>query len=155
MNATQHHIGNNKTSRRTATTKITPKIGRVRKVATKTKDSERNTERQTKIRTDSNAPNGFLNCRFLPKHEEVPTVQDYKEIEKIERDFYKSLSIFSQQYNVEPMQTKCFGFPYNLALALWDMETKVEQVNEDWKSFKLIRNNKKIHFSNFSLSRGG
>ena len=147
MNATQHHIGNNRTSRRTTTTKIAPTVGRVRKVATKTKDSERNTERQTKIRTDSNAPNGFLNCRFLPKHEEVPTVQDYKEIEKTERDFYKSLSNFSQQYNVEPMQTKCFEFPYNLALALWDMETKLEQVNEDWKSFKLIRNNQKIHFS--------
>jgi hypothetical protein len=42
------------------------------------------------------------------------------------------------------MQTKDFGFPYNIALAMWDLEKKVEQVNEDWNSFKLIRNNRKI-----------
>jgi hypothetical protein len=110
----------------------------------KDQNSERNTERPTEIRTDSNASNGFLKCRFLPKQEETPTVQDCKERLKIERDFYQSLSNFARQYNIEPMQTKDFGFPYNIALAMWDLEKKVEQVNEDWNSFKLIRNNRKI-----------
>ena len=146
MNATQHHIGKNKRSRRKRTTTITPTIGRVFTMASKTKDSERNTERQTKIRTHSNASNGFLKWRFLPKQEQMLTIQDGKEMEKTERDFYKPLSNFAKQYNVEPMPTQEFDFPYNIALGLWDIEKKIKQTNEDWKSFKLIRNDKNIHF---------
>lgn len=146
MNATKNNIGNNQSSRRKRTTTTALAIGRLRKVASKTQNSERNTERPTEIRTDSNAYNGFLKCRFLPKQEETPTVQDCKERLKIERDFYQSLSNFARQYNIEPIQTKDFGFPYNIALAMWDLEKKVEQVNEDWNSFKLIRNNRKILF---------
>lgn len=146
MNATKNNIGKNQSSRRKRTTTTALAIGRLRKVASKTQNSERNTERPTEIRTDSNASNGFLKCRFLPKQEETPTVQDCKERLKIERDFYQSLSNFSRQYNIELMQTKDFGFPYNIALAMWDLEKKVEQVNEDWNSFKLIRNNRKILF---------
>lgn len=146
MNATKNNIGKNQSSRRKRTTTTALAIGRLRKVASKTQNSERNTERPTEIRTDSNAYNGFLKCRFLPKQEETPTVQDCKERLKIERDFYQSLSNFARQYNIEPMQTKDFGFPYNIALAMWDLENKVEQVNEDWNSFKLIRNNRKILF---------
>ncbi|MGB4447517.1 MAG: hypothetical protein WBI92_05700 [Cloacibacterium sp.] len=115
-------------------------------MASKTQNSERNTERPTEIHTDSNASNGFLKCCFLPKQEEIPTVQDGKERLKTERDFYQSLSNFARQYNIETMQTKDFGFPYNIALGMWDLEKKVEQVNEDWNSFKLIRNNRKILF---------
>ena len=146
MNATKNNIGKNQSSRRKRTTTTALAIGRLRKVASKTQNSERNTERPTEIRTDSNAYNGFLKCRFLPKQEETPTVQDCKERLKIERDFYQSLSNFARQYNIEPMYTKDFGFPYNIALAMWDLENKVEQVNEDWNSFKLIRNNRKILF---------
>ena len=146
MNATKNNIGKNQSSRRKRTTKTALAVGRLRKVASKTQNSTRNTERPTEIRTDSNASNGFLKCRFLPKQEEIPTVQDCKERLKTERDFYQSLSNFSRQYNIELMQTKDFGFPYNIALAMWDLEKKVEQVNEDWNSFKLIRNNRKILF---------
>ena len=146
MNATKNNIGKNQSSRRKRTTTTALAIGRLRKVASKTQNSTRNTERPTEIRTDSNASNGFLKCRFLPKQEETPSVQDFKERLKIERDFYQSLSNFVRQYNIETMQTKDFGFPYNIALAMWDLEKKVEQVNEDWNSFKLIRNNRKILF---------
>lgn len=147
MNATQNNIGNNKYSRRTARAKITPTAGRVCKVATNTEDNERNTERQTEICTKINASNDFLRSQFLPKMEEIPTVQDIKIIAKMERDFYKSLSNLSNQYGNEPMQTKDFGFPYNVALAMWDIETKIKQVNEDWNRIKLLRNNEKMCFA--------
>ena len=146
MNATQHHIGKNKSSRRKRTTTIKPTIGRVRKMASKTQNSQRNKERPTKICTQNNATNGFLKCKFLPKQEEISTIQDGKEMEKTERDFYKSLSQFAKQYNVEPMQTQEFDFPYNIAVGLWDIENKMKQVNEDWSQFKLMRNDKNIHF---------
>lgn len=146
-NGTEYHIGNNKYSRRTTAEKITPTAGRVRKVATNAKDSERNTERQTEVCTESNASNGFIKCRFLPKKEEMPTVQDCKIITKTEKDFYKSLSNLSNQYGIEPMQTKDFEFPYNVALAMWDIENKMKQVNEDWDRIKLLQNNEKMCFA--------
>jgi hypothetical protein len=148
MNYAQtYHIGKNQRSRRTATTKITPTVGRVCQLASKTQDSGRNTEGQTKIRTHSDASNGFLKCRFLPKVEETPIEQNLKERVKTERDFYQSLSHLANQYSIEPMPTKDFEFPYNIALSLWDIENKMKQVNEDWNSFKLIRNHKKILFA--------
>lgn len=147
MNATKDYIGENQVTRRKTTRKFISAIGQVRSLASKTKDLERNSERQTEVCTNSNASNGFLKCKFLPKQEEVSHFQDSKKILNTERDFYKSLSKFSKQYGVELMQTKDFGFPYNLALAMWDIETKIQQANEDWNHFKLIRSNKKIHFA--------
>lgn len=143
MNATQHHIGNNRTSRRTTTTKIAPTVGRVRKVASKTKDCERNTERQAEIRTHSNASDNFLKCRFLPKQEVTTAIENSKTTAKMERDFYHSLSSLAKEYSIIPMQTKDFDFPYNIALSMWDMQNRMKQVNKDWDDFRLIQRDKK------------
>lgn len=147
MNATKNRLGKNQITRKKTTRKATSTIGQVRSLAPKTKDLERYSERQTEICTNNNASNGFLKYKFLPKHEEVSHFLDSKEIFKTERDFYKSLSKFSIQYGLEPMQTKHFGFPYNLALAMWDIEKKLKQSNNDWSQFKLIRSNSRIHFA--------
>jgi len=147
MNATKNHIGKNQVTRRKTTRKVTSTIGQVRPLASKTKILERNSERQTEICTNSNAPNGFLKCQFLPKQEEISYFQGSKKILSTERNFYKSLSKLSKQYRVEPMQTKDFGFPYNLALAMWDIENKIKQSNYDWNQFKLIKSNRRIHFA--------
>lgn len=141
--ATQHHIGKNKHSPRTKTNTIAPTVGRVRKVASTTKNSKRNTERQAEVRTDSNASNGFLKCRFLPKQEETTTEHNSKTTAKMERDFYKSLSFLAKQYCIKPMQTKDFGFPYNIALSMRDIQTKMKHLNEDGSDFRLIQQNKK------------
>lgn len=147
MNATKNHIGKNQATRRTATTKVTSTANRFCLLASETKNFKRNSERQTEIRTNRTASNGFLKCRFLPKQEDVETLQDCNEKMNTERDFFKSLSKFSQQYRIESMQTENFAFPYNIALAMWDIETKMKRVNEDWNDFKLIRDNKEIHFA--------
>lgn len=147
MNAKKNHIRTNKVTRRKTARKATPAIGQVRSMDAETKDLKRNSERQTEISTNSNATNGFLKCQFLPKQELVTHFQDFKKRNNIERDFYKSLSKFSKHYGVKTRQTKAYGFPYNLALAMWDIETKMIQANEDWNQFKLIQNNKKIQFA--------
>lgn len=41
------------------------------------------------------------------------------------------------------MQAKDFGFPYNIALSMWDMETKVKRTNINWDGFKLVQDSKK------------
>ena len=141
--ATQHHIGNNQHTRTETTTAVTPTVGRVRKLATKTKGCKPSAERQAEIRTDSNATNGILKCTFLPK---LKTARSVQACQKTERDFYKSLSRLAEHYSIEPMQTKDFEFPYNIVLSMWDMETKVKRTNINWDSFKLVQDSKKTFF---------
>ncbi|WP_444660030.1 hypothetical protein [Flavobacterium columnare] len=141
--ATQHHIGNYQHTRTETTTTVTPTVGRVRKLDTKTKGCKPSTKGQTEIRTNSNATNGILKCTFLPK---LKTVQSVQACQKTERDFYKSLSKLAEHYSIEPMQTKDFDFPYNIALAMWDMEIKVKRANINWDSFKLVQDSKKTFF---------
>ncbi len=141
--ATQYHIGNNQHTRTETTTAVTPTVGRVRKLATTTKGRKPSAERQTEIRTNSNATNGILKCTFLPK---LKIAQSVQACQKTERDFYKSLSRLAEHYSIEPMQTKDFDFPYNITLSMWDMETKVKRTNINWDSFKLVQDSKKTFF---------
>ena len=142
--ATQHHIGNNQHTRTETTTAIAPTVGRVRKLATKTKGRKPSAERQAEIRTDSNATNGILKCTFLPK---LKTAQSVQACQKTERDFYKSLSQLAEHYSIEPMQTHSFKFPYNVVLAMWDMEVKAKRTNINWDGFKLIQDSTKTYFT--------
>ena len=142
--ATQHHIGNYQHTRTETTTAIAPTVVRVRQLATKTKRCKPSAERQAEIRTNSNATNGILKCTFLPK---LKTAKSLQACQKTERDFYNSLSKLAEHYSIEPMQTKDFEFPYNITLAMWDMETKVKRTNINWDSFKLVQDSKKIYFT--------
>ena len=141
--ATQHHIGNYQYTRTETTTAVTPTVGRVRKLATKTKGRKPSAERQAEIRTNSNATNGILKCTFLPKLKTAPSVQA---CQKTERDFYKSLSKLAEHYRIEPMQTNSFKFPYNITLAMWDMENKVKRTNSNWDGFRLVKDSRKTYF---------
>jgi len=141
--ATQHHIGSYQHTRTETTTAVTPTVGRLRKLATKTEGRKPSAERQAEIRTNSNATNGILKCTFLPK---LKTAQSVKACQKTERDFYKSLSKLAEHYSIEPMQTQDFEFPYNITLAMWDIETKVKRTNINWDSFKLLQDSKKTFF---------
>ena len=141
--ATQHHIGNYQHTRTETTTAIAPTVGRVRQLPTKTKGRKPSAERQAEIRTNSNATNGILKCTFLPKLKTAPSVQA---CQKTERDFYKSLSKLAKHYRIEPMQTNSFKFPYNITLAMWDMENKVKRTNSNWDGFRLVKDSRKTYF---------
>ncbi len=49
----------------------------------------------------------------------------------------------ARHYQIEPMQTKGFGFPYNITLSMWDMEAKVKCINPNWDGYKLVQDTKK------------
>ena len=108
---------------------------------------ERDTERQTPIRSHSNASNGFLKCTFLPKLKETETVQDYKNTAKTERDFYQSLSRLANHYGIIPKPTQDFGFPYNLALALEDVQNQLKNKVQNWEEIRLIQDENKAYFT--------
>jgi|GEM_PF-2666532 len=114
---------------------------RPRTMDAKTKRRRPSTERQTEIRTDSNATNGFLKCTFLPK---LKTAQSVQACEKTERDFYLSLSKLAEHYSIEPMPTRQdYGYPYNMVLAMWDMDTQMKRSHRNWDGFKLVQDSQK------------
>ncbi|QOW11949.1 hypothetical protein Q73A0000_07105 [Kaistella flava (ex Peng et al. 2021)] len=141
--ATQNHIGNYQPTRTETTTAIAPTVKRVHTMDAKTKRCKRSAERQAESRTNSDVANGFLKSTFLPKLKTEQSVQAYKEIVKTERDFYQSLSKLTEHYGIEPMQTQIHGYPYNIALAMWDIETKLERTHLNWDSLRLVKDNKK------------
>lgn len=141
--ATTYPIGNYKRSRTKTTKAIAQTVGRVRRLDAKTKRCKRGSERQAEIRADSNVANGFLKCTFLPKLKTVQSVQPCKESSKTERDFYLSLSNLAGHYSIEPMQSKQYDYPYNIALAKWDLETKLKHTNMNWDGLQLVQDSRK------------
>lgn len=144
--ATQYHIGHHQNPTATQTADFAQTIGRVRRLDAKTKERRRNKKRQTEIGTDNGATNGFLRCSFLPKLQEAETAQACKKSEKTERDFYQSLSKLAGHYGIQPMQSRQYGYPYNIALALDDTEEQLRKKFRDWEEIRLIQDSKKTYF---------
>jgi hypothetical protein len=145
--ATQYPIGNYLQTQAENATTIAPTIGRLRSMDAENQRCRRSTERQTEIRTDSNVTNNFLKCGFLPKLKTVQSVQPCNKIAKTERDFYKSLSQLAEHYSIELLQSQDYGYPYNMAVAMWDAETKLKQNNANWENLRLVQDSKKTFFT--------
>ena len=112
----------------------------------KAKRRKRDSQRQTQICANDNVADGFLRTTFLPKLKESKTAQACEKTEKKQRDFYTSLSKLAEHYKVEPMQTNQFDYPYNIALAISDMEEKLKQNVLNWKEIRLVQDSKKTYF---------
>nr|DAC74521.1 TPA_exp: hypothetical protein [Elizabethkingia anophelis] len=80
---------------------------------------------------------------FLPKLKKAQSVQA---CQKTERDFYQSLSKLAKHYNIEPAQTKQFAYPYNMALAMADVEEKLKNTVLDWEEIRLVQDSQKTYF---------
>jgi hypothetical protein len=145
--AKQYPIGNYQHTRTKNTTATAPTIRRVLTMDAESQRLKRSTERQTEICTNRNATNGFLKCAFLPKLKTGQSVQACKKTAKMERDFYKSLSQLAEHYDIESLQTKDYGYPYNMALAMWDAENKLKQINVNWDNLRLVQDDKKTFFT--------
>ncbi|EFK57496.1 hypothetical protein [Sphingobacterium spiritivorum] len=144
--ATQYHIGHHQNPTATETEDFAQTVGRVRRLDAKTKERRRNKKRQNEIGTDNGTTNGFLKCSFLPKLQEAQTVQACGKSEKTERDFYQSLSKLAGHYCIQPMQSRQYGYPYNIALALDSTEEQLRKKFRDWEELRLIQDSKKTYF---------
>lgn len=156
--ATKNYIGKNKNTQRTRTkTKTTaPTIGRVRKVDETGQKRFGNSERPTEISSDKSITDGFLKCTFLPKlkendfqksaSSEQNLTQIQRENAKLESDFYQSLSQMALHYRLNTMTTRHFGYPYNMALALDDIQKQLKNKVRDWEEIRLIEEKGKTYF---------
>ncbi|MCY1661057.1 hypothetical protein [Chryseobacterium sp. SL1] len=146
MNATKNYIGKNTASRTTKTKATVQAVGRVHPLDAKTKGCRRNTERQNESSTDSNATHAFLKCSFLPKLKDTPSIQNGTKTDKMERDFYQSLSQLAEHYGITPSPSKNLGFPYNIAFALEDIKKQLKIKIKNWEKIRLVQDKKKTYF---------
>lgn len=145
--ATQHHIGYCQKPTTVQTTAIAPTVGRVRRLDATTQGCKRNTERQIESRADSHATDGFLKCSFLPKLQETQTIEACRKPEKTEGDFYQSLSRLAEHYSIEPMHSRQYGYPYNIALALEDIQEQLKNKVRDWEEIYLLQDSSKTYLT--------
>lgn len=141
--ATTHHGGYDTAAQRIKTKAIASSVKRVRKLDATRKGCQRNPKGQTAVRTDTHVADGFLRNSFLPKLAQMELVEPCEETVKTERDFYQSLSLVAEHYQIQPMQTQICGYPYNMALALWNLEEQLKYKVKDWEEIKLVQQNKK------------
>lgn len=133
----------NRTAPKAEAKKAAPAVGAVCRLDETPQRRRRNTQGQTEICSGSDAANGFLKCLFLPKLKERKTIQDSKKAKKTERDFYKSLSQLAAHYNIQPMQTRQYGYPYSIALALDDIRHQLMNKIEHWEGIRLLQDSRK------------
>ncbi|MFT3920006.1 hypothetical protein [Cloacibacterium sp.] len=156
MNATKNYIGKTKNSQRPKTKATAPTIGRVCRVDETTERCFRNTKRQEEICTYKPIANGFLRTTFLPKlkendiqnsiSSEQDSIQTQRKNNNRERDFYRSLSLLTKHYNLKPTQTRHLGYPYNIKLALDDIQKQLKSKVRDWEEVRLIEEKGKTYF---------
>ncbi|GGP06702.1 hypothetical protein GCM10010992_27630 [Cloacibacterium rupense] len=155
--AIKNYIGKNKNTRKTKAKTTAPTIRRICRVDETGQERFGNSERPTKISSDKSITNGFLKCTFLPKlkendvqklaSDEQNLIQIQRENAKVESDFYQSLSQMGEHYGLNPMATRHFGYPYNIALALDDIQKQLKNKVRDWEEILVIEEKGKTYFT--------
>ena len=154
--ATKNYIGKNKNTRKTKAKTTAPTVGRICRLDEAGQKRFGNSERPTEICSDKSTANGFLKCTFLPKlkendfHKSELNEQNLIQIQrknaKTESDFYQSLSQLVEHYRLNPMTTIHLGYPYNIALALDDIQKQLKNKVRDWEEIRLIEEKGKTYF---------
>ncbi|MGM8363634.1 hypothetical protein ACSV4D_17100 [Flavobacterium sp. ARAG 55.4] len=145
--AITYHSGYDTATQKIQTKAITQAIRRVRKLDETNKGCKRNQQGQTTVCTSTDVANGFLRTSFLPVLAETKTAQACNRTAKTERDFYQSLSKFATHYNITPIHTQPFGYPYNIVLTIWDTKEKLKNKVRDWEEIKLVQDSRKTFFT--------
>jgi hypothetical protein len=137
--ATDNHIGNSATARAKKTKTASRTARRVYGMDAETQGRQRGAERQTEVSACGNATDGFLRVSFLPRLQENKTVQACQDVSKMESDFYASLASLAGHYHIVPIQTRHFEYPYNMALAVWDLEEKLKKSVGNFSELRVLQ----------------
>lgn len=144
--ATTYHIGNDQNPTASQAEATAPTVGRVRRVDETSKGCRRDKKGSKEVGSCGNASNAFLKCSFLPKLKQNEAVQSCKESKRMERDFYQSLSDLAEHYLINPKPSQQYGYPYNMALAVHDLQQQLKNKTRDWEEIQLIREGK-VYFT--------
>lgn len=81
-------------------------------------------KKQTTLRTPVTVADGFLRAQFMPLYEPVQVVPRKS---GIEMDFFQSLSILCNDYQLTAPDTACKPYPYNILLSRSEVAKKLRQ----------------------------
>lgn len=137
--ATTYHIGNDKRSRKRTAAEVVSTVGQICRLDTNSKRRCRNKKGQAQSRSHNPAANGFLKTTFLPKMEMKPLMIQAMGEQVAERDYLKSLSEMAGHYGIGLLDVKDYAYPYSLALARWDMESKLKKKVKDWDNIRFVK----------------
>lgn len=138
-------IGNSATARAKKTKTASRTARRVYGVDAEAQGRQRGTERQTNVGSCGDATDGFLKVSFLPRLQENKTLQACGDISKMESDFYSSLDSLAGHYDIMPMATRHFEYPYNMALAVWDLEEKLKKTVGNFSELRLLQDSHRTY----------
>ena len=155
--ATKNNLGKSKNTRKTKAKTTASTVGRICRLDEAGQKRFGNSERPTEISSDKPTSDGFLKCTFLPKlkkndfqksiSSEKSLIQIQRKNAKTEKDFYQSLSQLAEHYGLNPISTKHLGYPYNIALALDDIQKQLKNKVRDWEEIRLIEEKGKTYFT--------
>ena len=154
--ATKNNLGKSKNTRKTKAKTTASTVGRICRLDEAGQKRFGNSERPTEISSDKSITDGFLKCTFLPKlkennaqklaSDEQNLTQIQRKNTKLESDFYQSFSQMAVHYRLNTMTTRHFGYPYNIALALDDIQKQLKNKVRDWEEIRLIEEKGKTYF---------
>ena len=154
--ATKNNLGKSKNTRKTKAKTTASTVGRICRLDEAGQKRFGNSERPTEISSDKSITNGFLKCTFLPKlkennaqklaSDEQNLTQIQRKNAKLESDFYQSFSQMAVHYRLNTMTTRHLGYPYNIALALDDIQKQLKNKVRDWEEIRLIEEKGKTYF---------
>jgi hypothetical protein len=143
--ATHNHIGNSSTARAKKTKTASRTALRVYALDAETQRRRRGAERQTQVSSCGDATDGFLKVSFLPRLQQGKTLQAGQESAKMQSDFYSSLDSLAKHYNIVPMPTSHFEYPYNMALAVWDLQEKLKKSVGNFSELRAIQDSHRTY----------
>jgi len=143
--AKDNHIGESETSRGKKAKTASRTARRVHALDGQTKRRRRGAERQTTVGSCGDATDGFLKVSFLPVLQQTKAVQAGEKSEKMQNDFYISLDWLAEHYGITPMPTRHLGFPYNTAVALWDLHEKLKKSAGNFSELRVLRDAEKTY----------
>ncbi|QQT46101.1 Uncharacterised protein [Sphingobacterium multivorum] len=136
--ATAHHKGNHNSPHRPKTAAAPPKAIDIRRLDAAHKGCGRTAKGQAQVGSQRNASDAFLKCTFMPKLQEDSSAVFSIGQDKMERDFYLSLSLLAEHFGIEPIDSRSYGYPYSIAIAIADMENRLKSNVPHWEALRLV-----------------
>lgn len=143
--AKDNYFRDSKTARAKKTKTASRTAQRVYALDAKTQRLGRGAERQMPLSSCADATDGFLTVSFLPKLYQGETARACQESVKMQSDFYASLDRLTAHYGVSPMPTLHLEYPYNMALALWDLEQKLKNSVANFQEVRVLQDGSKTY----------
>lgn len=139
--ATTYHIGHHQKTRKGKAKKAAPAGKRIYVMDAANKGCRRDGQGQGEVCTAADAADGFLRTMFLPKLDSAAIVHPVQNKQNIEDGFYASLGRLAAHYTgFTPADTRAYGYPYNIALSIWETEAYLKATVKDWDSLSVIEN---------------